>query len=307
MYARDALLNPEKVAEALARNWDGLDAFWRDAVVELLEAVGSDSDPQAVIERAAAEPVLVETAEDWDGLDGDRRAAAWDRIGDRLTRLAYETRPHCIRCGECCESASPALLLGEVGLVREGGPFYGRAYTIRAGEPVYDHRLGHPVPAPLELIKPLETETGCQAYDADEGCTVYDDRPDQCRALACWEEGEPGPEFDGPFLNREILFGTDRPEDQLRMEYVRAHQRKCPSEGLVDLAEEAAKEIRASFTRLQEIVAFDLHTRYFAKTREHLSDEEMDLVLGRPVALIIEPLGFTTIEIEGRIRLRQTS
>jgi hypothetical protein len=152
------------------------------------------------------------------------------------------------------------------------------------------------------LIKPLEPGGTC-LFLSEDGCRIYDHRPAQCRAQACWEETGGLEAFQGPFLHRGLALG----HDSQKMDYVLAHQKRCPSRELVPLAQAAVGGDRASLSKLEEMVAFDLHIRLFAKSKDHLAEDELDLVLGRPLAAILEPLGLELWELQGRIKLRAVS
>ena len=154
-----------------------------------------------------------------------------------------------------------------------------------------------------ELIKPLDPGGICVYYEPDRGCGIYGQRPAQCRRLACWEEMDQAGEFKGPFLDRAAALKGRK----LELDYAAAHQTRCPSNRLVELARAALEDDKKAMTELEEMISFDLHTRLFAKDKGHIKENELDLVLGRPMAVVLKPLGLEVWEIQGRIRLRQSS
>ena len=287
------------VEETLSGPWSALEAFWPRVLSRILAAVGSEAVPKDLVREVSAEPWLTELSRSWEELDREARKAAWEELLTGLIKDAYATRPHCLRCGDCCRAGSPALLASEAGLVRAGGPLQGQVYTIRVGEPILDPGQGRPNLAQEELIKPLEPGGVCLFF-AGQSCRIHDHRPAQCRAQACWEETGEEEGFQGPFLHRGLALAGEKQ----KLDYLLAHQKRCPSRDLVPLAEAAVGGDKTSLTRLEEMVAFDLHVRHFAKNKGHLAEEELDLVLGRPLAAILGPLGLELWELQGRIKLR---
>jgi len=294
----DFTVDQDRLEEALAGPWEAVAALWPQILAQFLDAVASPARAQEVAAQVAADPWLQETARTWDSAEASLRRAAWEELGRRLTRAAYATRPFCVRCGRCCQSGSPSLLAEEAGLVQPGGVFYKKAYTIRAGEPVVDRQAGLWRQVSEERIKLLERAGACLFYEADQGCLVYDQRPAQCRAQACWQETGQAQEFKGPFLSRSLALAHDR----LKLDYALAHQASCPAGQIVPLAEAAHKGDRQTRAKLEEMVAFDLHTRHFAKVKGHLDEDDMDFVLGRPLAVILSPLDLGLEEIEEKAR-----
>ena len=82
----------------------------------------------------------------------------------------------CIRCGECCLSASPTLQRSDIELVIEGIIQTRNLYTIRAGEMVHDNIHGGLHVTRQEMIKVREGpgSRACVFYDdAQKACTIY--------------------------------------------------------------------------------------------------------------------------------------
>ena len=213
-----------------------------------------------------------------------------------LVEAAYADRPPLHRLAAAvCLNSSPTLTVGEAGLLAPGSPLADRAYTIRAGEPVVDHRLGRIRELKRERIKLAEVKGGCAFWSKEDGCAVYDARPEQCRRLECWSS-QPAPE--GEFLDRAALFAGDK----LRTEYITAHQAKAPTDMLIPLVSQATVDPRAR-NELAARIGFDLHVRDFAVEKGHLAAEELDLVLGRPLAVVLLPLGVETSIEDGQLSL----
>ena len=107
-----------------------------------------------------------------------------------MTQDTTEKRTHCIRCGECCLKSSPTLQKEDVPLVTDGRIRWRRLFTIRPGEIVLDPLEDGLKITESEIIKVRENPErgGCIFYrDEKKACAIYEDRPVQCVALACWD------------------------------------------------------------------------------------------------------------------------
>lgn len=292
-------VKPGGAGAVLEGPWAGIDRLWRKLLADLLAEVWSTTRAEELIPELENDPWLTDLAGRWPDLDGDGRREAVNGLGVWLTRVAYATRPHCIRCGRCCRTGGPALLADEAELIRPDGPFYGQVYTIRAGEPVLDARRGEIRAVDRERIKIREKNGVCVFYDREKGCTVYADRPTQCRTLECWQAESSAWAEDGPFLDRTSAVEGDR----TRLDYIAAHQAKCASEGLPDLLRAVEAGDPAARERLTNMVGFDLHVRRFAVEKGALAEQDLDLVLGRPLALVLGPLGWRVDVADGTLKL----
>ena len=291
-------IDEDRLEAALSGDWPGLAAFWPMVLADFLAAIGSPADPAEVAAGLVGEENLRSLARRWNRLDRDQRRQAWFSLAERLAQAAYATRPYCLQCGQCCQKGSPALLPQDLPLTQDG-PLKGRLYTIRVGEPVRDEQAGQFRTIRRERVKPVEQGGACGFYEAGTGCLIYDQRPAQCRLLECWNPQSWAALEAGPFLDRrQILAGDSR-----RLDYLAAHGARCPAEGLLEMAGQARTDSIAR-DKLTDRVGFDLHVRRFAVEKGDLAPEELDLVLGRPLAVILSPLGWRPKVTEGRISLQ---
>lgn len=281
-------------------SWPELASLWPALLADFLREIDSPARAGQVADQVRASAWLADLAGSWEALAPPERRAAFERLCQGLTEAAYATRPYCLRCGRCCLSGGPALLAGEGGLVAAGGPFAGQAYTLRAGEPVMDRRAGTLRVLERERIKLREKKGACLFYEPQAGCAVYEQRPRECRALECWRPASSAGEAAGPYLSRrQALSGR-------ALDYLAAQEARCPAGRLVELAGRAARD-GSALAELTDLVGFDLHTRRFALDQGHLRAEELDLVLGRPLGLVLAPLGWLVQVRQGRVRLVQSS
>lgn len=268
-------------------DWAGAAAWWPLVLAEALRAVDSPAEPGSVGLAEVDRARLTDLAAAWPGLGPDRRGRALTDLADRLLRVAYATRPHCLGCGRCCRAGSPALLAREADLVGPGGPFWGQVYAVRIGEPMADLRRGETRPAARERIKLREDRNGCLFLDPAGGCRVYEHRPAQCRALECWRPESSLSTEHEPLLDRPTALAGRR----VALDYLAAHQARCPADDLIDLSTRAETD-RAARDRLIDQIGFDGHVRRFALEKGDLEADELNLVLGRPLEVVLIGLGW---------------
>ncbi len=98
----------------------------------------------------------------------------------------------CKRCGTCCKKGGPCLHLADADLITQGiiGPQ--DLVSYREGEPVFDPVKAVVFPLSNEMIKikPAGDTHRCRFFDQKYGCTIYINRPLECRLLKCWDTRE---------------------------------------------------------------------------------------------------------------------
>ncbi|HKI49608.1 MAG TPA: YkgJ family cysteine cluster protein, partial [Desulfobacteria bacterium] len=134
-------------------------------------------------------------------------------------------RTHCIRCGECCLATGPSLQKADLPLFYNHVIDGTHLYTIRKGELVRDNIHDELKLTDQELLKFRDREEGkgCIFYDGNEKtCTIYGDRPSQCRAFGCWDDTEFEKVFSGPKARRKDIV-----KDSGLLRLIFAHETKC--------------------------------------------------------------------------------
>ena len=178
----------------------------------VLWKVGSSTDPETLLKGVMEE--LQALARRDDGTDTRTEEEVWTQVKERLLRAAYETRPHCIRCGECCSNGSPTLLVEDIALFRNDILKPADIVTIRFGEPVYVNRDEKADAAQSEMLKIREKagEKTCAFYETSEKtCGIYESRPQQCRKQECWNPDAFNEIADNPRLDRKALLEAVAP------------------------------------------------------------------------------------------------
>jgi Fe-S-cluster containining protein len=208
-----------------------------------------------------------------------------------MTKNGNETRDHCVRCGECCLGSSPTLQMADVSLVYDGLIEKGNIYTIRVGELVLDNIKGELKVTDKEILKIREKENGrgCMYYDEEKkACTIYEYRPIQCRALACWDESEFMLVYARPKLSR-----TDVISDRNLLRLMAEHGKKCSYMELEKCVGQIEKEGEKAVKSILELLKFDYKIRLLISERLDIDSVEMDFILGRPFTETITMFGLT--------------
>jgi len=204
-----------------------------------------------------------------------------------------EKRTHCIRCGECCLKSSPTLQKEDVPLVTGGRIEKRHLYTIRPGELVVDPVEGGLKITELEIIKVRENKErgGCIFYQEEEkACGIYEDRPVQCVALACWD-----PEDFFEVYSRPRAQRTDLVEDSTLLGLIEAHEERCGYDRLKALVRDIEKEKDAAVEKILDMLKFDHAMRPFLVKKLDLNPEHIDLMFGRPLIGTIQMFGLRVV------------
>jgi len=198
-------------------------------------------------------------------------------------------RTHCIRCGECCLRSSPTLQKADIRLIRDKRIWTRDLYTIRVGELVRDNINNQLKISESERIKIREKDAGkgCIHYtDEDKACRIYEHRPIQCSALACWDEREFMQAYNSPKLSRNELI-----RDGILLGLIQEHEKKCSYSALERLVGEIEVNGEKAVDKIIELLKFDHHLRPFVSEKTGLDPSEMDFVFGRPITETITMFG----------------
>ncbi|MBI5249569.1 MAG: YkgJ family cysteine cluster protein [Desulfomonile tiedjei] len=262
----------------------------------VLWKVGSNTDPETLVKGVMED--LQALARSNDGTDTRTDEEIWIQVRERLLKAAYETRPHCIRCGECCSNGSPTLLAEDIALFRNDTLKPADIVTIRCGEPVYSNREEKADTAQAEMIKIRENagEKTCAFYQKwDKSCSIYESRPQQCHKQECWNP-EASEEFvESARLDRKILLEAVPP----LWELIKRHEERCSHD------EFARSMARLSATKGQtveevlEMLRFDYHVREFIAENFGLAPESLEFFLGRPLSAFLGLYGLKLEEEDG--------
>ncbi len=213
---------------------------------------------------------------------------------------------NCARCGTCCKKGGPSFHHADRHLIEQGRIPARFLFTIRKHEMVYDNVREMLLPAPSDIIKirGQGKQPVCRFFALSEnGCTIYPDRPLECRVLRCWDTREIETVYGKDRLTRQDILGSV----QGLWDLVADHQNRCGYEEIEQLVHGlnngGGGEARR---RLQDIIHYDRHLRMVLVEKERIKAEMADFLFGRPIAETIHAWGVRIEQDGDRLRIIQT-
>ncbi len=208
-----------------------------------------------------------------------------------------ENKSECNRCMTCCAKGGPALHQADKHLI-ESGKLNGRfLYTIRKGEPAQDNVKGGLIHTDTDIIKIKSKETSDICLYADinnSSCSIYNDRPLECRVLKCWDTREIEDLYQKERLTRQDIIGHIEGLSDL----VEEHQEKCSFQRIIQLLESNSGKLEGgALSELLEIVQFDISIRKLVVEKTGTDKAYLPFLFGIPLQNILKKLG---IELKKR-------
>lgn len=210
--------------------------------------------------------------------------------GDRPQKMRLNKRTNCIRCGMCCSKSSPSLMKIDMSLFVSGILSHENTYTIRDGERVISKSDGNVYESFVELIK-IKNKEGtsvCIFYKDNEGCSIYKNRPSQCKIYKCWAPENLMSGLEKNALKRSDIFGSI----DLLMDIIEKHEEKCSYRKLSDTFDKLSEGIEDAVEDIIDMLQYDTYIRPFLKDKFNIPLTAMDLILGRPMIYTINEFGF---------------
>ncbi len=209
----------------------------------------------------------------------------------------------CIRCGTCCEKGGPGFHIEDRMLIDKGVIPSRYLYTIREGELARDNVKGclKPVESDIIKIKGKEGRWACIFFDeVSKGCTIYNDRPLECRALKCWDTRELEQIYATTRLTRKVLVS----EVNGLWDLIEDHQARCDYKKIQDLIKDLTSDNRNDAQRkLIEIIRYDAEIRNLVISRGGLDADMLDFLFGRPLTQTLGNYGIKIQQEGTQIRL----
>ncbi len=202
------------------------------------------------------------------------------QVRERLLKAAYATRPHCIRCGTCCEKGSPTLLEEDLVLFTGDVLKPEHVFTIREGETVYFNLKGDLAPATQEMIKIKEKpdDHTCLFFGKQgKVCAIYDRRPQQCRAQECWNPESAHQISHKPGLSRKPILALTG----ALWEIILRHEERCSHGVFTRVLTRLSATKGQTVNEVLELLSYDEHVRSFAAEKFDLGEDTLDFFLGR--------------------------
>jgi len=209
----------------------------------------------------------------------------------------------CIRCGTCCQKGGPAFHLEDRHLIDDGLIHTRHLYTIRQGEMVHDNVRNVVMPSPGEMIKIKGVEGSwlCTFFEeAENTCSIYEHRPEECRILKCWNPAELSAMYDQNRLTRRDLLSDIAGLWDLVID----HESECSYAGL----KHSLNDLGGSFEQTAiktaiSMVRYDREVRRLVVSKGGVEHDMTDFLFGRPLEQTIESFGYGIREKEGKFSL----
>lgn len=207
----------------------------------------------------------------------------------------------CIRCCTCCKKGGPSFHLKDKRLVEKGIILSKHLYTIRKGERIYDNVKETFYPAPSDIIKikgRAESLTCVFLDEVESECTIYDNRPLECRVLECWDTRAIEKIYDQDRLTRQDLISSV----EGLWDLIDDHQNRCSYSNLqrlIDALNSVKKD--AALAGIQDIIDFDARIRELVVEKGGLDPDMLDFLFGRPVTETIKIYGLKVEQSDDKI------
>lgn len=205
----------------------------------------------------------------------------------------------CRRCGTCCKKGGPSFHLEDKILIEKGIIPSKFIYTIRKGERCYDNIKECLLPASSDILK-LKGAKGswtCVFFsEKDKACTIYNDRPMECRILKCWDTGEINRMYEKNRLTRKDLISSI----EGLWELVEGHQERCSYDmikSFIDALDHKDNR-REALEGILAIIEYDKNIRNLTVQKAGLDPDLTDFLFGRPITETIKIYGIKIKEKE---------
>jgi Fe-S-cluster containining protein len=189
----------------------------------------------------------------------------------------------CVRCGACCEKGGPCFHREDRRLIEKGVIPTRYLCTIRKGELANDNVRGGLMRVESDIIKIKGKNNSwvCMFFDGEKkSCTIYNDRPLECRALKCWDTRVIEQIYARNRLTRKDLISAI----EGLWDLVEDHQARCDYEKIQKLIEGLAGSSRKNTRReLLEIIHYDAEIRELVISKGGLEPGMLEFLFGRPL------------------------
>lgn len=222
---------------------------------------------------------------------------------DEMQRI--KNRKYCERCGHCCDKGGPTLHKQDLILFERGVIGYSQVFTLRRGEFVDEMIEGGLLPLAEELIKVRGqgNRWTCLFYDDDEkACTIYEDRPAECRAFNCWSPDELKEMYQKDRVRREDIVTPGSALEEL----IKAHEAECSYKIVGDLADAFLEGDEQAGQDLVNKITWDVAFRDTFAKKTDAGEEEMNFFFGRPLHATVRQYGLEVGREDDRYYVKKT-
>ncbi len=150
-------------------------------------------------------------------------------------------------------------------------------------------------------IKGKKESWTCLFFDKiKKGCTIYDDRPRECRVLKCWDTRQLEKIYANTRLTRADLVS----EIKGLWDLIQDHQARCDYNKIQPLIKNLAGSKRnQARQKLLEIIRYEAEIRKLVVSRGGLDPDMLDFLFGRPLAKTLGSYGVKVQQVGERIYL----
>lgn len=207
----------------------------------------------------------------------------------------------CKKCGNCCRQGGPALHEQDLSLVRDGKIPISSLITIKKAELTHNPVTGVIQPAGVELVKITGKgqQWECCYYDEERGCTIYENRPQACVLLKCWDTKDILNLVEKETLSRLDILGSDDP----LIPVIKEHEHVCPCPDLLYIRDNGGRLSAQQKKELENQVRNDLQFRTRVIRDFDLKLREELFYFGRPLFQLLQPLGAVISESRSGVTL----
>lgn len=208
----------------------------------------------------------------------------------------------CKKCGDCCRQGGPALHKRDLDLVRDGKIPISTLITIKKGELTHNPLTGVVQPAGVELVKITGKgqQWECCCYDEQRGCTIYENRPQACVLLKCWDTKDVLNIVEKETLSRFDILGSDDP----LIPAIREHERIYPCPDFLYIRDNVGQLPDQQKKELEKQVRDDLSFRTRVISDFNLKLSEELFYFGRPLFQLLQTLGAIISESQSGVTLQ---
>lgn len=196
----------------------------------------------------------------------------------------------CKMCGTCCIKGGATLHAEDMELIRQGALDLTDLVTLRKGEMAHDPVQGMLLPLSEEIIKirGRDRTWTCVFYEPEgRACTIYENRPVECRLLDCNDTGPLAEMYEENRIDRTALL----PEGHPLLDLAAEHDAKCPPRELTKLGSAAKADDVEAYRSLVEMITYDREIRRLAQERGNLPEESLEFFFGRSIEALLATVG----------------
>jgi Fe-S-cluster containining protein len=267
---------------------------WRAYLASLIATNEIPLPPERIRFQAEDTPAYQIASGTWGEMNGDERVRAWHDLLQSVPQALAEVSPVCVQCGQCCKEGSPSLHIDDLELLRTEAIPWHSLLTLRRGEPARSLQSGAAFFATEERIKLRQKPgtTECVFFDpATSDCSIYPDRPLECRAQACWDPEPANEVTTEPLLTRRHLFANVG----ALLDLFDAHDQRCSFDRMREVFEDLKQSEGRNVANVIELLVLDESFRDLVCEKLNVPERVIELLFGRSLSERVRLFGFRVI------------